>query len=357
MPVAALQDIEGFADVADTLAANNWDLRCLRPWRGKDGRSYTTRVVNGEPRVVATNAAASVTRDAWKHFDDVVQKVLYQRLSAVRDVRAAGLDYRLPNGMANTVLQYPKASDVTGASVGMRVARRSEADRPEVDLGLMPLPLVYKDFDFDARELAMSRQGYTPMPLDDTMVMLSAQKVAEEIEKMLLGTVTPFYYGGAYLYGYLTLPERAIKADFTVPTGSNGATTLSEILALRQLLINDRHYGPFVLYVNSQWSPFLDADYSTLKGTDTLRQRILALPDIQAVRTLDFLPATHYRLLLVEMQATTVRMVVGFEPYLVQWDSMGGLQKHFKLLGMMDPQVRPDAAGNSGVADGLTVAA
>jgi hypothetical protein len=106
--------------------------------------------------------------------------------------------------------------------------------------------------------------------------------------------------------------------------------------------------------VNTQWAQFLDGDFSTTKGDQTLRQRILAIEDITAIRTLDFLPTTQWQCALMEMSSETTRMVVGMEIQTVQWESMGGLMKHFKVMCLQVPQFRADTAGNTGIAHGRT---
>lgn len=358
MAIDFVQNIAGFGDAADRLLQNNGDPGVLRPYLGHDGKSYMTKMVRNErtgviePKVFVTNTPATLSYDAWKQFDAAVIDTIYDRLRAFADIRAAGLVYNLPNGMAHTVLQYQTMGDITGATVSMDPSRRSETDRPESDLALFPLPIIHKDFDISARELLTSRQGI--MPLDTTNARLAARKVAEELEDMTIGNVVPFKYAGNYVYGYLTFPQRAIKADMTVPDGTNGTTVLADILALRQLLIDDRHFGPYMLYVNSQWSEVLDSDFSTAKGTNTLRQRILALPDIMDIRTLDRLPSTEWHMILVEMRQENVRAVVGMEVQTVQWESMGGMMRHFKVMCLQVPQLRADTAGNSGIAHGYS---
>lgn len=352
MAIDLISNIEGWGDTADKLIANNFDVGVLRPWIGKDGKSYICRTINGQPKVMTTNTPATLTRDAWIQFDQSIQRAIQERLSAFADIRRAGLVYNLPNGMAHTVLQYQTQGDITPATISMDPVRRSERDRPHTDVENLPLPIVHKDFDFSAREIMSSRLGQ--MPIDTTTAELAAIKVAEEVEKMTVGTVTPFTYGGGSVYGYMTLPERALKINMTVPTGANGPTVIGDLLALRQLLIDDRHYGPYVLYLNSQWAQVLDNDFSTAKGDQTLRQRILTVAGIQKVEILYTLPTTKWHALLVELSSQTVRAVVGMEVQTIQWESLGGMMKHFKVMCMLVPQIRSDTDGNSGVAHGTT---
>lgn len=344
-------------DSADRLMANDFDIGVLRPWRGRDGRAYVTKMVMNEkgelvPKVMVVNAPATLTKDAWIAFDTAIVRAVRDRLRLVADVRGAGLTYNLPNGMGHTVLQYQTMGDITAATISMDPVRRSEGDRPTADLANLPLPVIHKDFDFSAREIAVSQQGR--MPIDTTTAEMAARKVAEEAEKMLAGTSGTFSYGGGTIYGYTNFPNRAIKTDMPVPDGTNGPAVLTALLALRQMLINNKHNGPYVLYLNTQWAAVLDNDFSAAKGDQTLRQRILAVDGITDVRISDYLPTTKWDAVLVEMTTESVRMVVGMEVQTIQWESAGGMMKHFKVMTIMVPQLRPDTSGNSGIAHGRT---
>jgi hypothetical protein len=194
MPIDLIQNISGFGDAADKLMAANFDVGVLRPWIGRDGRSYITRMVRNQagiytPKVYVTNAPATLTKDAWIAFDTAIVRAVRDRLRVFADIRGSGLVFNLPNGMAHTILQYQTMGDITPATVSMDPVRRSEGDRPHFDLGNLPLPVVHKDFDFSAREIMVSRNGN--LPLDTTMAELAARKVAEEIERMTAGTVKP----------------------------------------------------------------------------------------------------------------------------------------------------------------------
>lgn len=345
-------------DSADRLMRNGWDINVLRPWVGHDGNHYITKMVQNrqsglwEPKVFVTNAPATLTKDAWILFDTAIIRAVRDRLRAFADIRGAGLTYTIPNGMAHTVLQYQTMGDITDATISMDPIRRGESDRPEADLANLPLPVIHKDFDFSARDISVSTMGR--MPLDTTTAELAARKVAEGVEKLTVGTWGSFSYGGGTIWGYTNFPQRATKTDMPVPDGTNGPAVLNALLALRQMLINNKHRGPYVLYVNSQWSTVLDSDFSATKGDMTLRQRILGISDITDVRTLDYLPASKWDVVLVEMSSETVRAVVGMEVQTIQWESMGGLMKHFKVMCIQVPQLRPDTNSNSGVAHGRT---
>lgn len=352
-------------DALERFLQYNCDPGALRPFKGRDGRTYIQvgkRTPDGFPvfntngeqeqQVIAVNAPTTMTKDAWIAMDNEIITTVQDELRLVADIRGAGLTYNLPNGLAHTVLQYQKVGDITRATLSMDPVRRSEGDAPDIDSGFLPLPVAHKDFDFTFRQIASSRLG--GFPLDTGTGRMAAEKVAQEIEMLTAGTSGTFSYGGGTIYGLINLPERFIKNDMPVPDGTNGPAVVAAIGALKQGLINDKHMGPYVLYLNKQWSTVLNLDYSTVKGDGTLRERILKDNDITDIRILDTLPTTLWHAILLEMKPKTVRMVVGLEVQTVQWESLGGMMRHFKVMALQVPQLRPDNAGNSGVAHGTT---
>jgi Family of unknown function (DUF6260) len=355
-------DLAGNLDlgpVANRLVESNGDLGILRPFRGRDGRNYWERTVGWGPqgpvkKVLATNAPATLTYEQWIAIDTTVVTALMTRLKAFADIRGTpGLTYNLPNGMAHTVLRYQTVGDITPATLSMDPKRRSDGDRPQFDTAQMPLPLVHKDFDINYRELLASRNP-GGAPLDLTMADLAGQKCAEMIEQLTVGTAGPFSDAGGSIYGYINFPARATKIDMVVPTGANNSDVIRDILALRQLLINNKHYGPYRLYMNGQWPAILDLPNTAVQGGPTLRQHLEAIGDIQSVDVLDTLPTTQWHVVLVEMKVQTVRAVVGLEATTVSWESLGGYDLHYKTLALMLPNLRADSASTSGIAHGRT---
>ena len=335
--------------VATTLLNGGFDVRSLRPWVGKDGRSYIARNVGGKDVAIPVPVAnATLRKEEWKILDEAIVRVAKDRLRVVADLRANGLTYSIPNGMAKTVLETETVGDITPATISMDPARDGENDRPEYELTNLPLPVIHKDFFFSARQVATSRNlGST---IDTTSAELASRRVAEEAEKLVLGTGSSFSYGGGTIYGLTNFPSR-ITQTITQPTGSNQLTTVREILAMRQASEDAKHYGPWVLYNSPSWDQYLDDDYSTQKGDNTLRQRIRAISGIQDVRTADYL-GSGYQLLLVQQSSDVIRMVMGMDITTIQWETHGGMRLNFKVMAIMVPQLRADFNGNTGIVHG-----
>jgi len=334
-------------DVASTLMANNFDPHVLRPYIGDDGKSYVTINQGGQAKSLITNAPATLRKDEWISLDDVVVKAAKSRLAAVADLRANGLQYNIPNGMGKTVLQYQNQSDISAAAVSMDGLNESAGDRPEYDLNSLPLPIIHKDFRFSAREVLASRNGGSP--LDTTIAELAGRKVAEEAENLLLGVSDSYSYGGGTIYGYTNFPSRLTKT-MTAPSTTNHKTTVSEILAMKSQSQAAKHYGPWFCYCSTSWDQYMDEDYEVAKGDNTLRDRIGAIEGIDRPKTLDFLPANT--LLLVQKSSDVVREVIGMDITTVQWETKGGMELHFKVMGIMIPQLRKDFNGNTGIVHG-----
>lgn len=339
-------------NVASSLMEANMDPNILRPWIGEDGNHYFTIIKNGKPQAIPVkNAVATLRKDEWIKLDEAIIKAALPRLRAVADLRGAGLTYTIPNGMATTVLQSENQSDISDAEISMDGMRESAGDRPQYDIVNLPLPIIHKDFHFSARQIMASRNGGSP--LDTTMAEMAGRKVAEQAEKLLLGVASSYAYGGGTIYGYTNYTNRLTKT-MTAPTASGwtGATFVEEVLAMRKQARDVYYYGPYMVYVSPDWDQYLDRDYSSAKGDNTVRERVKKIADFTDVRTLDYL--TGYTVLLVQMTSDVVREVIGMDITTVQWESKGGLQKNFKVMGILVPQLRADQTGKTGIVHGTT---
>ena len=298
--------------VAQRLLNSNMNPNVLKPYTGEDNRSYITNT-DAKGQVTAqlvSNAPSTLRKDDWKILDDAIIKVAKPALQAFGDLRSAGLTFNIPNGMGKTVLDYEDQSDITPATISMDGLRKSESDRPEFTLKSLPLPIVHKDFHISTRQLLASRNGGSPF--DTTMAELAARRVAEEIEKLTLGTRDEYQYGGGTIYGYTNYPGR-LTGNLADPAGGGytPADTVQDVLAMRQQSRDSFHNGPWKLYNSPDWEVYLDDDYSTSKGDNTLRERILKLSGINSMTTLDYLEDLQF--ILVQQSTNVVRAVIGME--------------------------------------------
>jgi uncharacterized linocin/CFP29 family protein len=344
---------QGSGVVADKLIECNGDTGVLRPYIGKDGRQWCTMNIKGIPTAIPMvgNATTTMRQDDWKLLDEAIVKVARPRLKAVADLRGAGLTFNIPNGMAHTVLQTETQSDENEAEVSMDGMKENANDRPEFKTANIPLPIIHRDFNYSARNLMVSRNGGSP--LDTTSAETAARKVAEQAEKMLIGNATTgdkFSYGGGVIYGYTDFPSRLTKT-FTNPTASGwtGTTLINELLAATKQLRDAFHYGPYVLYTGTSWQQYLGNDFKAASDK-TLQSRVEQINEISSIRPLDYL--SGFDLILVQLTSDVVREIIGMDITTVQWDSHGGMQKNFKVMAIMVPQLRADFNSNTGILHG-----
>ncbi len=377
---------QGYGAVAEQLAGCRFDPGLLRPYiDGKGQRCVTVNTgrttTDGkggivpvyEKRLVAEMInngisspvfnATSLRKEEWIQLDSVVIKAARQRLRAWADLAAANT-FGGFNGMSKTILEHETMSDPGEAIVDMDGLTEGRTDAPKFQLEGLPLPITHSDFWFSSRRLAVSRN--TGTPLDTTMAEAAGRRVAEMIEKTLIGTETGITYGGgsttptygraSTVFGYTNFPSRNTKTDLTTPTGANPEAVVQDVLEMRDQLYSDNFFGPFMLYHSTSYDIYLDNDYFRTGGTSvlqTLRQRLESIEGIAGVRRLDFL-TSGYVLIMVQMTSDVARAVNGMDITTVQWESVGGMRLNFKVMAIQVPQLRADFSGNCGILHATT---
>jgi hypothetical protein len=344
------------------------DTGILRPFNIDDGmhqnKSYiamkTGKIVNGKPERKVHRIpynAALLPYEIWLQIDQTVERAVQTELRAVNDLRSAGLVYNVPNGFAVQALTTQRASRVGTAYLGMDPQEQGTKDRPVFDTVILPMPCIWSNWGYGARELAVSKRG--GLPLDMSSAEDCARSCALLAEKQLIGNsdYDQYTYLAGTIYGYTDFGSR-VTFHLTEPTegGWTPATMLNELLAGKQDLVTAKKKGPYVLYLSPNWSQYLDDDYvSTTAGqttTVTLRERILKVPSFSAIRELDEL--TGWDILIIQMETQTVREVIGMEFTPVNWEEQGGQVLQGRVIGIMVPQIRSDYDGNCGIAHGNT---
>ena len=341
----------GFAGggaVGARLLANGMDPSVLRPFIGGDGRPYVN-VNNGGQIEVRPTTNATLRKDEWKHLDEAVVRAAQQRMIGVQDLYSRGLVYRLTNGLGTTVLETETMSDIEEAQVSMDAVTRARKDRPDFSIGYLPLPIISKDFALDIRTLNASRTR--GQALDTIQAELAARKVMEKAESILFAGFSSYAYGGGTIYGYIDHPKRneyTLTAHWN-DSAATGETILADTLGMIQAAIDDRHYGPYVLYIPTNFQTALGEDFKS-NSDKSVRQRLLEIDQLSDIKVADFL--TSDNVLLVQMTSDVVRMVEGLPIQTLQWETEGGLMLNFKVMTIMVPQIRADYSEYSGIVHG-----
>jgi hypothetical protein len=248
-------------------------------------------------------------------------------------------------------------------------------DTPLFALRSLPLPITHSDFYYSRRLLEVSaRQG---RPLNVAMVEAATRRAAEMVEKTLIGVEAGVSYGyqnagyGAHdsttksnVWGYLTFPRRLTSTSLTAPTGSNPNVIFNEWIALRESMYAQNFYGPFVIYTSTDWDQYLDQMYAFTNGSNwavnpsnTLREQLLKIEGIETIRRLDYLTAANshaFTLLMIQMTSDVVQAIEGMQFTTVQWESKGGMQINFKIMGIMVPLIKHSYTNQCGILHART---
>ena len=352
-------------DLANYMHANGkMDPNRMRPFLGVDNKSYFTVYKGGDPEKkenwivtpapITTNA--TLRRDEWKALDDAVVRAADYRLGGIDDLISRGLTYNLGNAMGTTILEWHDVAGDLTADMTMDAITRAQNNRPDWNYNYIPIPIIHVDYEINTRELAVSRNMGNP--LDATMAERAARAVNEKLENLLF-TDTTYSYGERdsrnrnTIYSYVNHPDRNLDDLGTSWTDSSvtGKDIVDQIIAWKQISMDDRHFGPWQIYIPSEYETKLDEDYTgstpdTAPNT-TIRDRIMKISGILGVKVIDTLAADN--VLFVQMTSDVVRLVRGLGLQNVQWGEEGNFITKFKVLTIQVPQIRSDPAGRSGI--------
>lgn len=350
---------QGYGDVAEQLVDADMNPAMLRPWRSiKNGRSYITlNGRDGRPRNYVTNAPSTMTKYQWQYMDSILVRVARPTLHVWGDIVGEGLTYTVPDGMGTIVLQEQTITDGGKVRLDMDALVESERDRPTFDIRNFPLPIIHGDVSFSARQLAVSRRagvGGVSAPFDTTMLEQVTRRMMEKVEVMCIGDPSLFSYGGGAIYGFTTKPER-LTTVMTNPTDPSWTPQVfvDEINGMISALQDRQFYGPYGLYFSPSWAQYMNGDYVSTYP-ETLGARVDMIDDIKFRRKVRF-GLSGYQVVIWQLTPNVVRAVTGMRLQTIQWDSRGGLAKHFKIMAIMVPQLRSNADNQTGINHGTAV--
>jgi len=303
---------------------------------------------------------APLPTDSQRVIDDAVVEVGLQRLSFVADIMAAGLTYNLTDPLSVTQIEWFASNKVGAAQRTMSPSARGENKLPNLLPYRLPVYLTTDVFELDIRTLKASRR--VGMPLDTALIKQCTRSVNEALEDAAINGATTLDGQDLKVAGYsapgLLNAPNANTQNLTAAAWSTapvGLTVYNETQAMIAKLIADKKFGPYRMYVGTTVSAALDADYDTVSGSRglSIRERLLKIDSLQAIRTADLMPAT--KVVLVQMTSDVIDMVVGQRPTVIPWTSIDGFTFYNLVMAIMIPRVRSDYDGNSGICVGTLV--
>lgn len=315
------------------------------------GNVAKTLLANGM-NVSALRTNATLRKDEWNLLDTAVVTAARERLNAVADLIERGLTFNVPNAMGTTVVQHETQSELIAAEVSMDGVTRSQNDRLTFSLVSTPLPITHRDFILTARNLASSRKLGTP--LDSSTAAEASRQVSEKLEDMMVNGLTTgdtlmVGSGSAQLFGYTNAPNRNTVNLATVwdtDSAASGLTILADVLSMIVAAQNDKMFGPYMLYIPTNFWVKLEDDFKT-QSDKTIMDRVKQISGIIDVKPLDKLADDN--VLLVQMTSNVVDLIVGEQTTTVEWPTEGGMVLNFKVMAIMVPRIKSDYVNNSGL--------
>ena len=313
----------------------------MRPFLNAAGQACI--VANGK---IVPVSNALLRYEEWLDLDRTVIQAAVDRLVGVADLIGKGLVHNL-GSIGLTVSQWDRVSDMTEANASISGITKGEEDTPEFDPQSVAIPIIHKDFRLNLRRLEASR--ILGEALDVTAGSLAGRLVAEKSEDMLFSGST-VKVGDTSVSGYTTHTNRNTWDLAKQWTANN--ITAAEILADVQGMLAaaraDNYYGPFTLYIPSEYEGVLDNDYDTTTASGrTIRERLLQLSGLQEIKVADRL--ANHNLVLVQMTKDVVDLAKAQDVTTVQWEVEGGMQVRFKTYAAWAPRIKSDFSGKSGV--------
>lgn len=330
--------------------------------------------------------ATVLSKEQWIHLDTTLELATRYPLRLWADLQAS-VPYSGFNAMATPILEYQALSDPGMAMVDMSGTTMGNRDPHSFQLRGLPLPITHMDFDYDQRVLMTGRIKGTPLEVAEAEA--AGRRIGETIECTAIGNLQGITYGGnstqiggydvsSTVYGLLNFPSRQTYTQLQLPStgGYTVSQTVADVLACLQQLRNNKFFGPFMVYHSNDWDNVMDNDYILTGGnvaTQTLRNRLRAIPDIRDVRRLDMLFATPpttntlstnpkylgptpfgltanpYTLIFVQLTPGVIQAVDGMGITTVQWEEVGGMRVVFKVMAIQVPRVKMDFYKNTGI--------
>ncbi len=315
----------------------------LRPWIGNDGRAYIKvydKKGTGDRKDTENysdeQTCNAVFRKAeWAELDRCLKDFKKKDYhSGINDL----INYELVRnlgGMVDTVSEWSDIRDALATQLHMDGVPPCD----ELDRG--PLPITYSCCNLNIRALANNRS--LGVAIDIIMVEMAIKKIYKSLDKILF-TDNTYKYAGRDIYSYINHPNRNTEANFEggmnwLAPDKTEHGIIQDVLGMKEAMIGNHFYGPFVMYIPPAYATVLDRYYKKIRNT--IRKYIIDRKEISNIRIADLLPADN--VLLVNMSKDTVRLLEVVPLTNIQW-----LTKYI-VFTIQVPQIHSNANDPIGI--------
>jgi uncharacterized linocin/CFP29 family protein len=231
------------------------------------------------------------------------------------------------------------------ANVSMSGTTEGQKDILDFTLQSMPLPIIHKDFSINIRKLEASRKS--GQPLDLAQAEMAMRLVMEATESMVFnGHATRV--GSSVIKGLLNAPSLNVgttTSDWS--TTATGDQMVADVLAAMKQLQDDNMYGPYGIFTSQGAFTRMQDDYKAASDK-TIYSRLLEIDGISFIKpSKDMAVADSF--VMFQLTKDVIDEVIGLQPTVVSWETMGGMTMNFKVMSIMIPRVRATKSGQSGI--------
>ena len=307
-----------------------------------NNNSETARMLRQANTGEVVLANSTLPYEAHRRISEKLVEVTTRELVGVQDLTSAGLTYDLGN-VGVTVLTWEQLSDMNQAQRSMDLETEPQRDRPTFGLQNVNIPIISKQWHIKWRTLQASINA--GRNLDTISLTLAGRKVSENIERLLFNGDTSLG-----ILGYTSTGNNhntyATSGQAWTTGGTTNVQRIRHLIAIAETIRNDGYNGPYMLYMsNNLWSQLWE-DYSSAKGDNTLRDRILALPFISDIRVTRELPDS--RLLMVQMSDDVIEMAMAQDITNIEFsNNLPGVDMY--VYACMTPVVKWTLENQSGI--------
>lgn len=295
--------------------------------------------------------------EAQRLFDQEVINVGLNRLTIVGDLIANGQVFPIADPLSVMEVYWEAISKVGHAKRVMIPTARGENQLPDRIGHRIPVYATIDDFNLGVRTLRASQR--VGAPLDTAMAGQATRRVNEAIEDAAINGAG-FSVNGNDAPGLLTatnVNEYAYKdAEAWDASGHSGEDIKEDVLGMIAMLQADAFYGPYNLYIPTDYWFKLVTDFKS-NGDASILAR---LQEIEAggrrleIKVADMLPED--RTVLMQMTSDVMDVIVGMQPTLFSWQSNDGWDFYFAVMAFVIPRIRNTYSDQSGiVVGGLTI--
>jgi len=316
---------------------------------GGGGGDAFIRLLNANGDTGVLRTAAVLRENEWREYDQTVTQIARGKFSLVADLMANGMRVKLDNPMATTQLVWDRAGDLSDAQIDMTGEATDIRDRIEFAQDSMPVPLIHHGFRLNIRTLMASRRS--GQGLDVTTAKLATLKVVHTIEKLHLFGQFTAGAGAGSLYGLTKYPYRVtgpLSASWTTATA---AQIFADVNAMVSAMELKNQFGPYMLYVPTSYAQVLRRDYNpggmVASVGHSIYARLKEIANLRDIRTNTFLPDNN--VVMINLDPETIHTLDGIQPRMIEWSSNGGMVSIFKIIAIMLPRIKRDAADQSGI--------